>query len=145
MLEFNSQRVFMKYEESHLASLEAMKEYSRKFVEGREWTNFHTPKNIAIGISVESAELLEIFQWITEDQSFAIKDDLKQLQKVKDEIGDIFHLLIRISTLLNIDLVQSFWEKMKKNEEKYPIHLSKGKANKYSELAHGKSDQSNKI
>jgi dCTP diphosphatase len=132
----------MKDDELKLASLEAMKEYSRRFVEDREWTNFHTPKNIAIGISVESAELLEIFQWLTESQSFAIKDNLKKIQQVKDELGDIFHLLIRISTLLDIDLVQSFWEKMKKNEEKYPIHLSKGKANKYSELANGKSEQS---
>lgn len=135
----------MKYAEPKPISFEAMKEYSRKFVEDREWTNFHTPKNIAIGISVEAAELLEIFQWLTENQSFAIKNDLRQLQKVKDEIGDILHLLIRISTLLDIDLGQSFLEKMKKNEEKYPIHLSKGKANKYSELAHGKSEQPNKV
>ena len=129
----------MKCDESTFESFEIMRDRSRKFVEDREWSKFQTPKNIAIGISVESSELLEIFQWLTEDQSFAIKNDPKQLQKVKDEIGDIFHLLIRMSTLLDIDLVQSFWEKMKKSEEKYPINLSKGKADKYSELALEKS------
>jgi len=117
------------------SSLEAIKDYSKKFVEKREWTKFHTPKNIAMGISIEASELLEIFQWLTEDQSFAIKNEPKKIQQVKDEVGDIFHLLIRISTLLEFDLIQSFWEKMKKNEEKYPLHLAKGKTKKYTELA----------
>ncbi len=126
--------------ESLVASITEMKKCSQNFVVKRQWTKYHTPKNIAMGISVEAAELLEIFQWLTEEQSFSIKDDQKKLQRIKDEIGDIFHLLIRISTLLEIDLIQSFWDKMKKNEDKYPINLSKGRADKYTELAHERSE-----
>ncbi|MBF5060069.1 nucleotide pyrophosphohydrolase [Candidatus Neptunochlamydia vexilliferae] len=117
-------------------NIKEMQEYSRRFIEDRDWTEFHTPKNIAMGISVEAAELLEIFQWLTPEQSFQIKSNSGELQRVSDEVGDILHLLIRLSSLLNIDLKQAFWEKIKKTEKKYPISLSKGKTAKYSRLSH---------
>lgn len=118
-----------------VAAFEKMKSYSQEFVEKRDWIAFHTPKNIAMGISVEAAELLELFQWLTEEQSYKVKFDAKQMGKIRDEVGDIFHLLIRLSTLLDFDLVESFWSKLKKTELKYPVELAKGKAKKYSLLS----------
>ncbi|MGE3533418.1 MAG: nucleotide pyrophosphohydrolase [Parachlamydiales bacterium] len=118
-------------------NLEEMKEYSQKFVNDREWNKYHTPKNIAMGITIEASELMEIFQWLTEKESFEIKNDPKRLEKVKDEMGDVFHLLVRLSTLLNIDLIEAFWDKIRKNETKYPIELAKGRTEKYTELLNG--------
>ncbi len=114
--------------------LSSLKDYSQKFINDREWSKFHSPKNVAIGVSVEAAELLEIFQWLTEEQSFAMKDDPETLQKVQDEAADIFHFLIRLSSVLDFDLIKAFWRKMKQNESKYPAQLCKGGTKKYSEL-----------
>lgn len=121
-------------------SLISLKEHSQKFIEDRDWSKFHNPKNIAMGLSIEAGELLEIFQWLTEEQSFAIKSESRNLQKVKDEAADIFHFLIRLSTVLDFDLIEAFWEKMKKNESKYPVQLCKGSAEKYSELCYDAQD-----
>ena len=126
-------------EESKPNSLDINKiqKYSQKFVRARDWDQYHSPKNIAIGLAIEAAELMEIFQWLTDKQSFEIQNNPEKIEQVSDEIGDIFHYLIRISTLLKIDLNQAFWNKMKKTEEKYPVALAKGKTEKYSELVSG--------
>ena len=114
-----------------------IQEYSQKFVEDRDWDQYHTPKNISMGLAIEAAELMEIFQWLTDKQSFDVQSDPEKLEKVSDELADIFHYLVRISTVLKIDLNQAFWNKMKKIEEKYPVALAKGKTEKYSELLSG--------
>jgi NTP pyrophosphatase (non-canonical NTP hydrolase) len=110
-----------------------MQEYSQKFVEERQWDLYHTPKNIVMGLSIESAELMEIFQWLTEQESFEIINDPKKRDQIADEIGDIIHYLIRLSTLLNIDLNAAFWDKIKKTEAKYPPTLVMGKSGKYTD------------
>lgn len=117
--------------------LNKIQEYSQKFVEAREWDQYHTPKNLATGLAIEAAELMEIFQWLTDKQSFKFLEDPEKLEQISDELADVFHYLIRISTVLKIDLNQAFWNKMKKNEEKYPVALSKGKTEKYTELVSG--------
>ena len=95
-------------EESKPNSLDINKiqKYSQKFVRARDWDQYHSPKNIAIGLAIEAAELMEIFQWLTDKQSFEIQNNPEKIEQVSDEIGDIFHYLIRISTLLKIDLNQ---------------------------------------
>jgi NTP pyrophosphatase (non-canonical NTP hydrolase) len=107
---------------------------SRAFVKERAWEKFHTPKNIAIGLSIEAAELSEIFHWLTDDESFNIKADPSQLSKVEDELGDILHYLIRIADVLNIDLNEAYWHKFNKIKEKYPVEAVKGKADHYAKL-----------
>lgn len=102
-----------------------MQEFYRSFVQERDWEDFHSPKNLSMALSVEASELLEIFQWLTEKQSFSIKKDSSKLQDVKDEMADIFAYLIRLADVLEIDLAQAFWEKFKKNEQKYPIEKAK--------------------
>ena len=97
----------------------------KSFVKARDWDQFHSPKNLAMALSVEASELVEIFQWLKES-------DLKKVdkEKVADEIADIFFYLLRISQKMNIDIEQSFYNKMIKNIKKYPVQLSKGKSNK---------------
>ena len=98
----------------------------RKFVDERDWEQFHTPKNLSMALSVEASELLEIFQWQKADEYK--KANKKQKEMIKDEIADIFYYLVRISDKLNIDLEKALIKKMKKNRKKYPKRLVKGKA-----------------
>ena len=97
----------------------------KNFVKARNWDQFHSPKNLAMALSVEASELVEIFQWLKES-------DIKKVdkEKVADEIADIFFYLLRISQKMNVDIEQSFHNKMIKNIKKYPVQLSKGKSNK---------------
>lgn len=105
-----------------------------KFVEERDWDKFHSLKNLSMALSVESSELLEIFQWLSEAESNDIKNDLEKLAKVKDEVADIFVYLMRIISKTEIDLETVVRDKMKKNSVKYPIELARGNSKKYDEL-----------
>jgi dCTP diphosphatase len=96
--------------------LEKMKESYRLFIKERKWERFQSPKNLSMALAVEASELLELFQWLTEEQSYAPKE----LQAVKDEMADVFSYLIILSDCLKIDLNEVFWEKMGKNRKKYP-------------------------
>ncbi len=95
----------------------------REFAKERDWDQYHSPKNLAIALSVEVAEILEHFQWLTEDQSFNL--DKKSLEKVRDEIGDIQIYLARLADQLGIDQLYAAKEKLKKNALKYPIEKAK--------------------
>ena len=86
-----------------------------------------------MALSVECSELLEIFQWLTEDQSNQIKNDPAMLSKVEDEVADIFVYLLRIISKTDIDLEKVVLNKMNKNAEKYPIELSRGNSKKYND------------
>lgn len=88
-----------------------------EFVKDRDWEKFHSPKNLSMALSVEASELLEIFQWQTEEE---YKNDPEILSKASDEIADIFYYLLRISGKLNINIEEALLAKMKKNIEKYP-------------------------
>ena len=105
-----------------------------KFVNDRDWDQFHSLKNLSMALSVESSELLEIFQWMNEQQSNQIESKPETLAQVEDELSDIFYYLLRISSKLNINLEESLLKKMKKNAEKYPVEKSKGLAKKYNEI-----------
>jgi len=114
--------------------LKKIYEYQRKFAEDRDWEQFHTPKNLAMALSVEASELLEIFQWLTPEQSQNIKKDDLLMESISDEVSDTLYYLLRIADILKIDLEQALYNKMKKNEEKYPVEKSKGIAKKYNQL-----------
>lgn len=103
----------------------------RKFNEERDWDHFHSPKNLAMALSVEVAEIVEHFQWITQEQSRNLNND--KLAKIKDEIGDVMIYLASLSDKLGIDMVEAAIEKIEKNREKYPADKVKGKSLKYSE------------
>ncbi len=112
--------------------LNKIKEIINKFSEDRDWDQFHSPKNLSMALAVEASELLEIFQWMTEEDSYDL-DELKQ-QEVKEEIADIAVYLLRVCMKLDIDLEDAIVEKMKKNEQKYPVAKVKGSSKKYTEL-----------
>ncbi len=99
--------------------LNDIKEKLRKFSRDRDWEKFHTPKNLSMALSVETSELLEIFQWLTEKESKSL--NAKQTQATKEELADILIYLIRIADKLNIDLDEAVEEKIKLNAKKYPI------------------------
>lgn len=104
------------------------------FVNERDWKKFHSLKNISMALSVEASELLEIFQWMSEEESNQIQNDSKTLSKVEDELADIFYFLTIISNRTGIDLEKAVLNKLNKNIEKYPVELAKGNSKKYDEL-----------
>ena len=105
-----------------------------KFVQDRDWDKFHSPKNLAMALSVEASELVEIFQWQEKDDYKLEKFEKKTLENTKEEVADIFYYLIRICDKMNINLEEAFFEKMKKNKNKYPSEKFKGKPTKYNQL-----------
>jgi len=104
-----------------------------KFRRERDWEQFHRPKELAISIVLEAAELLEEFQWKTDRE---IKKYLDEggLENVKEEIADIAIYILLLSHDLKIDLLDAIKKKLKKNEKKYPVEKAKGSAKKYDKL-----------
>ena len=103
----------------------------REFSEERDWDQFHSPKNLAMALSVEVAEIVEHFQWTTQEQSRNLNND--KLAKIKDEIGDVMIYLASLSDKLGIDMLEAAIEKIEKNRGKYPANKVKGKSLKNSE------------
>lgn len=103
------------------------------FTEARDWKQFHSPKNLSMALNVEAAELLEHFQWLTEEQSKSLDED--KLQQVSEEIGDILIYLVRLADELGVDLMKATLEKIEHNEAKYPADRVRGSAKKYTEYS----------
>ncbi len=100
-----------------------------KFRDDRDWKQFHNPKDLAISISLEAAELLEVFQWSAEDVTCSDKID-----KIKEELADVANYCVLMADACGLDLDEIVREKIKRNEEKYPIERSKGSKEKYTNL-----------
>ncbi len=101
------------------------------FIAERDWEQFHSPKNLAMALSVEVSEIVEHFQWLTEDQSQDLSSE--KLAKVREEIGDVTIYLTELAEKLGIDPVEAAKAKLEINGQKYPAELVKGKASKYTE------------
>jgi NTP pyrophosphatase (non-canonical NTP hydrolase) len=112
--------------------LRELRDALRKFAGKREWDQFHSPKNLAAALSVEAAELLEHFQWLSEAQSARLPP--KQLASVREEMADVLLYLIRLADKLDVDLVDAARQKMRRNAVKYPVKKSRGNSRKYTEL-----------
>ena len=113
-------------------SLESLRLAFRKFADDRDWEQFHSPKNLASALIVEAAELLEHFQWLTQEQSRNLSG--KQLNEVKAEMADVLIYLVRLADQLNVDLLAAARDKMVRNAEKYPVDKARGTSKKYTEL-----------
>ena len=113
-----------------MKTLEDIRQRAAKFADDRDWQQFQSPKNFAMALSIEVAELLEHFQWLTEAQSKSLEPET--LAEVADEIADVQLYLVRLADELNIDIVQSVANKADKNELKYPVDKVKGSAKKYT-------------
>lgn len=112
-------------------SLEQLRQSAAAYSAQRDWDQFHSPKNLTMALSVEAAELMEHFQWLTEAQSTALPAE--KLAAVADEIADVQVYLVMLADKLGIDILQAAAEKMQKNAQKYPAEQVRGSAKKYTE------------
>ncbi|MFC3716905.1 nucleotide pyrophosphohydrolase [Luteimonas soli] len=112
--------------------IEALQSALRQFAAAREWEQFHSPKNLAAALSVEAAELLEHFQWLSEEQSRNLPPDKRE--QVAEELADVLLYLLQIADKLGIDPLDAARRKMQRNAMKYPVELARGSMRKYTEL-----------
>jgi len=111
--------------------LRALQQRLAAFAAARDWEQFHSPKNLAMALSVEAAELVEEFQWLTEEQSRNLSTDRRE--RVRLELADVFIYLLRMADTLGVDLLQAADDKIALNEQKYPAARVRGDARKYDE------------
>lgn len=109
-----------------MGDLDKIKELLIKFRDERDWEQFHNPKDLALALSIESSELLEVFLWKKAEEA--------NIEKVKEELADIFAYALLLSHHYNIDIKQILEDKIAQNALKYPVDKAKGKSDKYSEL-----------
>ena len=112
--------------------LTQLRDALREFAAERDWDKFHSPKNLAAALSVEAAELLERFQWLTEDESRTLAP--AEVVRVREEMADVLLYLVRLADKLDVNLTEAARDKMKLNAQKYPADKARGSAKKYSEL-----------
>jgi NTP pyrophosphatase (non-canonical NTP hydrolase) len=105
----------------------------RAFAAERDWEQFHTPKNLAMALTVEAGELQEVFQWLTEAQSRQL--DERQRQQAGEELADVLLYLCRLADVLDIDLAEAAYAKLARNAEKYPAAQVRGKSAKYDKYS----------
>lgn len=106
----------------------------RRFCEERDWDQFHNPKDLTIGMVTESAELLEVFRFKTDDECKEIIDDAVRSQHVMDELADVFYFVLRFAQMNDIDLYDALSQKIERNCENYPVDKSRGSNRKYDEF-----------
>ncbi len=108
--------------------MEELKSQTEKFIRARDWEQYHAPKNLAMALSVEAAEILEILQWKKADDPLSPAEE----EQLRQEIGDVLVYLLELAEKFEIDIVQAAKDKMLLNGKKYPIEKAKGKADKYT-------------
>jgi dCTP diphosphatase len=109
-------------------TLDDLKQRLRQFARERDWEQFHSPKNLSMALIVEAAELVEHFQWLTQEQSQKLPAET--LRAVEQEMADVFIYLTRMADLLGVDLMDAARRKIEHNAKKYPAHEVRGKADK---------------
>lgn len=105
-------------------SLDTLRQHLRDFAHARDWERYHTPKNLVMALSVEAAELLEPFQWLTAEQSLQLSAE--QHEAVRQEVADVLIYLTRLADLLGIDLLAAAADKLVINARKYPVDMAHG-------------------
>jgi dCTP diphosphatase len=113
-------------------TLEELRDAIRAFAHARDWEQFHTPKNLAMAMIVEAAELVEHFQWLSPAESAHLEPEA--IEEVCQEIGDVLIYLTRLADVLGIDPLQAAFDKVKSNERRYPVEKARGNNKKYDEL-----------
>ena len=117
---------------ARLTQLDNLRDALRAFAAERDWDQFHSPKNLAMALSAETGELLEIFQWLTEEQSRCLAPEV--LAAASDEVADVLLYLIRLCDQLGVDPVAAAQRKLVANAGKYPVDKARGNSKKYTEL-----------
>jgi dCTP diphosphatase len=114
-----------------MSDLTQLRNKLRDYVEARDWDQFHSPKNLVMALSVEASELLEHFQWLSEEQSHTLTPE--KHEQVAQEMSDVLVYLVRLADKLDIDLLEAADAKLKLNALKYPADKVRGSAKKYTE------------
>jgi NTP pyrophosphatase (non-canonical NTP hydrolase) len=104
----------------------------RAFAAERDWDQFHSPKNLAVAVCVEAAELLENFQWMTEDRSTTLPAEV--VARVREEMADVLLYLIRLADKLDVNLLEAAESKIRLNALRYPVERARGSSKKYTDL-----------
>ena len=115
-------------------SLEAITKKIQSFCEVRDWDKFHSPKDLAIGISTEANELLDLFRFKTAEDMDRMMSDEKKRALISDELADVFYFLLRFAQMYDFDLLASLERKMALNEERYSVERSRGSNVKYDQF-----------
>lgn len=121
-----------------MTELDGLVAQLRDFARERDWDQFHSPKNLAMALTVEAAELLEIFQWLTEEQSRTL-DEARRAQ-AREEIADVLLYVLRLADRLGIDPLGAAADKIRRNAERYPAEKVRGQARKAEEYGSDDSD-----
>ena len=104
-----------------------LREIVRRFVDERDWRQFHSPKNLSMSLAIEAAELMEHFQWIDAAESRRAGENATKLREIGEEMADVLCYLLALANELNLDLSAALRDKMVKNASKYPADLSRGR------------------
>lgn len=115
-------------------NISELRDTVRSFIEHRDWSKYHNPKDVAISIAIEAAELIELFQWVKESELRTITEDPKKLSRLKEELADVMIYCLSLANVLNIDISQAISKKITENENKYPAEQVKGNYKKYTEI-----------
>ncbi|MEV5603904.1 nucleotide pyrophosphohydrolase [Streptomyces sp. NPDC052299] len=102
------------------------------FADARDWGPYHNPKNLASALSVEAAELLEIFQWLTPEQSARVMEDAERAPRVADEVADVLAYLLQFCEVVGIDVLAALAAKIERNESRFPVAGSAGNQDRHS-------------
>ena len=103
-----------------MSDLDGLADRLAEFARARDWEKYHNPRNLSAALSVESAELLEIFQWLTDDEAAGVMGDAERATALKDECADVLIYLVRLADVLGVDLIAEANAKVDRNEERFP-------------------------
>lgn len=120
-------------QEKPLIQVENLITVLNEFALERDWKQFHSPKNLTMALSGEVGELVSLFQWLTEQESYTITNDVNKKKQIENEIADVFIYLTQLCSSLNIDINDSVINKIDTNKKNYPIEKFKGNSKKYNE------------
>ena len=115
-------------------NISKLRHLAQDFVDERDWNKYHNPKDLAISIAIEAAELMELFQWTGQKEVKKMAEDDHNLLRIKEELADVMILCLNMVNTLDIDLSQAIAEKIEKNKAKYPAELVRGNYRKYTQL-----------
>jgi len=114
------------------ATIKDIKKLIHEFVDERDWSQFHSPKNCSMNIAIEAAELMEKFQWCDNKESYRQAE--RNIKKVEEELADVFITAFQFARTTNIDITKAIIKKLAKNSKNYPVEKAKGNCTKYTEL-----------
>ena len=120
-------------------TIEDLKNLVKQFIEDRDWGKYHNAKDVAISITIEASELLEVFQWVRDDELEKVLVDSEKRDSTEDELADVLIYCLSLANVTNIDVARAVRAKIEKNKKKYPIEAVKGNYRKYTELSRNKA------